>query len=192
MDRLPPVAKLVVTYMALRHLLKGRGYVTIRELQQELQVSQRRLRSVLADLRRRGLVKAYLDPARGRAHLYSLAFDSFDLDVPPVRPGVYYIDIPLDAKIPHDLTFRAYAVIRASDILLYTSHFENKKRLFYLTRCVCAVKPYTPEAVEEARQAATRGKVVSVIYSSQIDDIYMPENAAVIEHPQITIKAVQS
>jgi hypothetical protein len=54
------------------------------------------------------------------------------------------------------------------------------------------VKPYTPEAAEEARQAATRGKVVSVIYSSQIDDIYVPENAAVIEHPQITIKAVQS
>jgi hypothetical protein len=54
------------------------------------------------------------------------------------------------------------------------------------------VKPYTPEAVEEARQAATRGKVVSVIYSSQIDDIYMPENAAVIEHLQIAIRAVQS
>ncbi len=190
MDRLPPVAKLVVTYMALQHLLKGRGHVTIRELQQGLKVSQRRLRSVLADLRRRGLVKAYLNPALGRSHLYSLAFDS--LDVPQLRPGVYYIDVPPDVKIPHDLTFRAYSVTRASDILLYTPHFENKKRLFYLTRCICSVRPYTPEAAEEALQAATRGKVVSVIYSSQIDDIYVPENAAVIEHLQITIKAVQS
>jgi hypothetical protein len=192
MDRLPPVAKLVVTYMALQHLLKGRGHVTIRELQQELQISQRRLRSVLADLRRQGLVKAYLDPALGRSHLYSLAFDSFDLDVPQLRPGVYYIDVPPDAKIPHDLTFRAYSIIRASDVLLYTPHFENKKRLFYLTRCICSVRPYTPEAAEEALQATTHGKVVSVIYSSQIDDIYVPEDAAVIKHLQITIKAVQS
>ncbi len=146
----------------------------------------------MADLRRRGLVKAYLDQARGRTHLYSLAFDSFDLDVLQLRPGVYYIDVPPDAKIPHDLTFRAYSVTRASDILLYTPHFENKKQLFYLTRCICYVRLYTPETAEEVLQAATRGKVVSVIYSSQIDDLYVPENAAVIEHLQITIKAVQS
>lgn len=95
--------------------------------------------------------------------------------MPQVRPGVYYIDVPPNAKIPHDFTFRAYSVIRASDVLLYTPHFERKKRLFYLTRCVCAVKPYTPEAAEEARQAAARGKVASVIYSPQIDDIYVPE-----------------
>jgi hypothetical protein len=54
------------------------------------------------------------------------------------------------------------------------------------------VKPYTPEAAEESRQATTRGKVVSVIYSSQIDDIHVPENAAVLERLQITIRAVHS
>ncbi len=104
----------------------------------------------MADLRRRGLVKAYLNPARGRAHLYSLVFDSFDLDVPPVGLGVYYIDAPPHAKIPHDLTFRAYSVIRARDIMLYKPHFENEKRLFYLTRRICCVRPYMPEVAEEA------------------------------------------
>jgi len=190
-EGLPPTAKLVVAYMALQHLLRGRSYVTIRELEQELKVSRRRLRTVLAELRRRDLLRVYLDPTRGKSHLYALAFDNFELDVPTVRPGVYYIDLPPEAKIPHDLTFRAYSIIRASDILLYTPIFENRKRLFYLTRCVCVVKPYTPEAVEEARQAARGGgKVVAVVYSSQIDRVEVPKDAAALEQVQIAIRAV--
>lgn len=188
MDKLTPAAKLVVTYMALQHLLRGRGYVTIKELQAELQISQRRLRSVLAELRRRGLVKVYMDPAQGRLHLYALAFDNFELDVPAVRPGVYYIDLPPETKIPYDLTFRAYSIIRASDLLLYTPTFENKKRLFYLTRCVCTIRPYTPETIEEARQEAERGKVVAVIYSSQADKVKVPEDSAMLQHIQIAIR----
>ncbi len=190
MDKLPPTAKLVLTYMVLQHLLKGRGHVTIKELNQELQVSQRRLRSVLADLRRRGLIRVYLDPTVGKAHLYSLSFENFDLDIPPVRAGIYYIDIPHEAKIPHDLTFRSYAVIRASDILLHTAAFERKKRLFYLTRCVCTIKPYTPETLEEARQAAKRGKVVAVVYNSQIDKIEIPKDATTLEQIRVAISYI--
>jgi DNA-binding transcriptional ArsR family regulator len=171
MLRLTATAKLVIHYMALRHLVDGVPYVTFKELVQRLGVSERRLRSVMQELRQVGLVEAYMDPSRGRSLLYRLAFSNFDFDAPRVEPGLYYIDLPRGAKIPNDLTFRAYSIIRASQLLLYTPTFARRKVLFRLTKCTCSIKPYGPQTLEEARALANAGGVATVVFSSEVDEV---------------------
>ncbi|MGC9118701.1 MAG: helix-turn-helix domain-containing protein [Thermoproteus sp.] len=171
MLRLTPTAKLVINYMALRHLVDGARYVTFRELVERLGVSERRLRSVVQELRRAGLVEAYLDPSKGRAILYKLSFNNFEFDAPRVRTGLYYIDLPPDAKIPGDLTFKAYSIIRASRLLLYTQTFASRKELFRLTKCTCSIKRYGEESLTEALEVARSGGIAAVVFSSAVDEV---------------------
>lgn len=110
MLRLTPTAKLVINYMAIRHLVDGATYVTFKELVERLGISERRLRALMQELRQAGLVEAYINPSRGRALLYRLAFNNFNFDSPIVEPGLYYIDLPPNAKIPGDLTLRTFSI----------------------------------------------------------------------------------
>ncbi|RFA94544.1 helix-turn-helix domain-containing protein [Pyrobaculum aerophilum] len=171
MLRLTPTAKLVINYMAIRHLVDGATYVTFKELVERLGISERRLRALMQELRQAGLVEAYINPSRGRALLYRLAFNNFNFDSPIVEPGLYYIDLPPNAKIPGDLTLRTFSIIRASKLLLYTPVFANRKSLFTLTKCTCTIKPYSEEALAEARAVADSQGVATVVFSSEIDRV---------------------
>lgn len=172
MYRLSHSGKLVLLYMAWRHLICGFDYVTVKDLVSNLDIPERTIRKILAQLRDAGLLEMSIS---GRRIKYRLLFQNFNLDISEVEPGVYLLDIPAGVRVPGDLSFKAFSIIRSARLLLYTASHADKKALFKLARCTCNIKPYSEEAIEEARRLASFGYVAAVVYDSRRDRIDVPD-----------------
>lgn len=171
---LPPSAKLVLGYLLIEHVINGRDWVTVSDIVFNVGITERRLRSVMKMLREEGFVEAYIDPAAGKRHLYRLSFARLELERPEIPPGLYMVDVDSGISIPWDLTFRTYAIIRTSSMLLYTASLRRLTKLLELTRCTCLTLDLgavaDPEAAaRQAAQAAAGGRVVAVLYDSAQD-----------------------
>jgi len=165
--------KLVLMYMAWRHLICGFDYVTVKDMVSDLEIPERTVRKILAQLRDAGLLEMRTS---GRRIKYRLLFQNFSLDASEVEPGVYLLDIPAEVRIPGDLTFRAFSILRSARLLIYTASHADKKALFKLARCTCSIKPYSEDAIEEARGVASLGYVAVVVYDSRRDEIHIPNS----------------
>ncbi|MEM1596881.1 MAG: helix-turn-helix domain-containing protein [Pyrobaculum sp.] len=171
---LPPSAKLVLSYLLIEHMMGGKDWVTVEDIVLNVGITERRLRSIMRLLRKAGLVEAYMDPALGRRHLYRLSFSKLELEKPNIPGGLYLIDLDDGLLIPWDLTFKAYAVIRSSAMLLYTRSVSGLTRLLELTRCTCLTLDVglvedEDKLVNQIFRLVSSNRIVSVLFDSSQD-----------------------
>lgn len=171
---LPPSAKLVLGYLLIEHIINGKDWVTVGDIVFNVGITERRLRSIMKMLRDAGLVEAYMDPSLGRRHLYRLSFGKLELEKPNIPGGLYLVDLDGELSIPWDLTFRAYAVIRSSSMLLYTDSVSKLTRLLELTRCTCLTLNISlvgdvGRLIEQISQLVLSNRVVSLLFDSSHD-----------------------
>ncbi|WP_148682906.1 ArsR family transcriptional regulator [Pyrobaculum ferrireducens] len=170
MQKLSSSVKLVLMYMTWRHLVDGSDFVTLKDMVEDLGMSESRLRVIISRLKDMGLLE--IRPAPGaRTVRYRLMLENLDIGLGRVPPGLYFIDLPIDAAVPGDLSLKALSVLRSARLLLYTQSHAGRKPLFRIVRCTCDVRPYTPAALEEARRLAADGHVAAVVYSSDRDPV---------------------
>jgi len=162
-------ARLVINYMEFEHLVNSRHGVPFRDIVKGTGLSVRTVRKALSLLRRSGLVEATLDLNGGRRYLYRLNFRNLTHDNYDVGVGIHLLDVGV-GTLP-SMTFRAYRVLRQSNIAFHTDTIPT--RLLEFTKCTCMIYRLGDYSIESFANLVTtmienRG-VVSIIMDSLVD-----------------------